>query len=221
VAHSLAVDSFSVDKTQQSIKTAVDDPLSASRALLHELQLGEQLNESLGETRRADFALMLAMLAPDVREQSLFFLPPGSASKSTDLDNARLRKFFELPENAPLALKNHDEISTFNQAEMLEEKGLESLHLTNAMMPRPLAFRDNAEHIPSNIMTNTSLYCQLKHSQINDQINRVIKVEQQSEKTPEGELGFTSQLLNKSLSFNAKEWLKGIEESLVKAPLLA
>ena len=36
---------------------------SSTDVLLHELQLGEQLNESVVQTRRADFSLMLAMLA--------------------------------------------------------------------------------------------------------------------------------------------------------------
>ncbi len=212
----MAVNSFSVEQTQQSAKTVVGDSPAMS-VLLHELQLGEQLNESISQTRRADFALMLAMLAQDVREQSQFALPPSDKTKQVHQGSAQLRTFFELPDKAPLALKSNNEVGLFNQAEMVKEKGLARLHLTNAMLPRPLAFRDNAQHIPSNIMTNTSLYCQLRHSQLNSEI----KDEQQDEKTNKKESGFSSQLLNKSLSFNAKEWLKGIEQSLVKAPLLA
>jgi hypothetical protein len=228
VTHSLAVDSFSVEKTQQSVQTAVDGSSLTARALLHELQLGEQLNQSIRQTRRADFALMLAMLAPDVREQSQFYLPPSAEVKSKHQDNTALRAFFELPEPAPLALRNNDEIRCFNQAELLKEKGLQSLHLTNAMIPKPLAFRDDAKHIPSNIMTNTSLYCQLQHDQIKsdikDYINDDVKEEQQknqSHKQSHKQVKAVAPLLNKSLSFNTKEWLKGIEEALVKAPLFA
>jgi len=198
----LAVTSFSVDKTQQSAKTAVGD-LPAASALLHELQLGEQLNESISQTRRADFALMLAMLAQDVREQSQFILPQNLETEAASQDNAKLRAFFELPAKAPLALENNEQIHLFNQAEMLNDNGLENLHLSNAMKPMPLAFRDDDKHIQSNILSNTSLYCQTKHRQCEQEENVDAKV------------------LNKPLSFNAKNWLKGIEETLVKAPLLA
>jgi hypothetical protein len=198
----LAVASFPVDKTQQYVNTVVGDS-PAVGALLHELQLGEQLNESLSQTRRADFSLMLAMLAQDVREQSQFVLPPNTEIEAVSQDNIKLRAFFELPEKAPLALKNNEHITFFNQAEMLNENGLENLHLSNAMRPRPLAFRDDDKHIQSNVMSNTSLYCQIKHRQCKQ------------------EESLNSKVLNKPLSFNAKSWLKGIEETLIKAPLLA
>ena len=72
---------FSTNNTSQSndvIKNSAEhiaSDLSSTNVLLHELQLGEQLNESVEQTRRADFSLMLAMLAEDVREQSQFLLP--------------------------------------------------------------------------------------------------------------------------------------------------
>ena len=213
----MAVNSFSVESRQQSINTGADVSTSTSDALLHELQLGEQLNQSISQTRRADFTLMLAMLAQDVREHSQFVLPVDDSTKSAVIDNAKLRRFFDLPEQAPLALRDNEEILTFNQANLLSENRLESLHLSNALSPKPLAFRDNINHIPTHIMTNTTLYCQLKHSQISTEIASV-----NSDNTPyRKENSFNAQLLNKSLSFNAKEWLKGIEESLVKSPLVA
>lgn len=199
----MVVNSLAVDTAQQNAIAVVNDSSLANKALLHELQLGEQLNESLSQTRRADFSLMLAMLAQDVREQSQFALPPSPVSKSKSLDNDKLRSFFDLPEEAPLALKNNEQISLFNQAEMVKEKGLENLHLSNAMIPKPLAFRNNAKHIQTNVISNTSFHCQLKHRQVNQGEN------------------ITGQVLNKPLSFNAKQWLKGIEQTLVKAPLLA
>jgi len=68
-----------------------------SEILLHELQLGEQLNESVHQARRADFSLMLAMLCDDVREQSQFILPKSeinSADQAVD-NNEVLRQHFE------------------------------------------------------------------------------------------------------------------------------
>ena len=200
---SLALDSLAVEAIPQNVNKVVNGSPLTTKALLHELQLGEQLNDCISQTRRADFSLMLAMLAHDVREQSQFVLPPRTDIKTASHDDAKLRSFFELPDAAPLALKNNEQINLFNQAEMLNEAGLESLHLTNAMTPKPLAFRNDNKHIQSKVMENTSLHCQLKHRQLTNEGNPV------------------SQVLNKPLSFNAKEWLKGVEESLVKAPLLA
>jgi len=218
VISSLVVDSLAVDTAHQNATKIVNESSLASKALLHELQLGEQLNESLNQTRRADFALMLAMLAPDVREQSQFILPPASTTKSPSQDNATLRAFFKLPDKAPLAIKNNEQINLYNQAEMLNEKGLENLHLSNAMIPRPLAFRDDVKHIQSNVMTNTSLHCQLRHSQLK---HSQLEHSQMMHDEDEQELKLTDQVLNKPLSFNAKQWLQGIEQALVKAPLLA
>jgi hypothetical protein len=203
VINSLALGSPAVEAVQQSAIKGVNDLPLTPKPLLHELQLGEQLNECISQTRRADFALMLAMLANDVREQSQFVLPESAETKSLEQNEAKLRAFFDLPDKAPLALKNNEQINLFNQADLLNEVGLESLHLTNAMMPKPLAFRDDVKHIQTNIMTNTSFHCQLKHQVFTEEDNP------------------NSQVLNKSLNFNAKEWLKGIETSLVKAPLIA
>ena len=198
---------------------------SAKEALLHELQLGEQLNECISQTRRADFSLMLAMLAPDVREQSQFLLPKSvnTALEKNELNqNAKLRLYFQLPPEAPLALKSNDEIALFNQAELIEKNNIATLHLTNSMNPKPLAFRDNPKHIESNVITNTSLYCQLQHAKRLELLDS--KVKESSNSTNQNEpssIDPSFEALNKALNFNAKGWLKGIEDSLVKAPLIA
>lgn len=236
----MAVNSFFVEKTQKQVNSVVGTSSTAS-ALLHELQLGEQLNESLSQTRRADFSLMLAMLAPDVREQSQFALPATPTEKRSPQSNAKLnaklRAFFELPPKNALALTSNEQIVLFNQANMLNETGLEHLHLTNVLQPKPLAFRDDVSHIQTDVMTNTSLYCQLKYNQIKSQksshvdtsIERQINssnsdnIENQSSLEPldKSQKKSLNTVLNKPLTFNAKGWLKGVEDALVKAPLLA
>jgi hypothetical protein len=84
----------------------VDDTVNnnsiASKPLLHELQLGEQLNECVHQSRRSDFSLMLAMLCDDVREQSQFILPKsapidGTSTDIKEVNNKTLRKHFDLP----------------------------------------------------------------------------------------------------------------------------
>jgi hypothetical protein len=177
----------------------------SSNALLHELQLGEQLNESVVQTRRADFSLMLAMLAEDVREQSQFLLPKATEPAPVDVTNIALRKQFNLPDKAPLALSTPDGVKQFNQIQSIVDNDLATIHLANAMMPKPLAFRDDKNHIESQVLENTSLFTQLKHKQAHE-----INSNSNDSDKP----------LSQPLNFNAKAWLDNIQQSLVKAPLL-
>ena len=163
--------------------------------LVHELQLGEQLNESVHHERRSDFSLLLAMLTEDVRAHSQFTLPLSQIpEKSTSSE--QLRKYFQLPDEAPLALKDVADISRYNQASLLEKQQLEDLRLANILSPKPLAFRDDVKHINQQVMTNTSLYCQQKHQDIS-----LTKTQQRAD-------------------FNAKAWLAAVQTTIVKAPLM-
>lgn len=167
--------------------------------LLHELQLGEQLNESVHQARRADFSLMLAMLCDDVREHSQFTLPQADNSSVAQLEqtNQTLRKHFDLPEQAPLALKNMEQISDYNQSHFIANNDLVSIQLSNALSPKPLTFRDDKLHVNSTILSNTSLTCQEKYT------NQPV--------TP---------VLNKRLNMDVEGWLKVVQTSLVKSSLI-
>ncbi len=183
-----------------TVNNISDNNISAkSDILLHELQLGEQLNESVHQARRADFSLMLAMLCDDVREQSQFVLPKTNDSTTdvTQQTNEVLRKHFDLPEQAPLSLKNLEQISQYNQGELIAQNDLVSVQLTNALSPKPLTFRDDNRHIASNILGNTSLTCQEKHNH------------EQS-----------SVVINKRTNMNVEGWLKTVQTSLVKSSLV-
>jgi hypothetical protein len=215
---------FSTNNISQSndvIKNSAEhlaSDLSSINVLLHELQLGEQLNESVEQTRRADFSLMLAMLAEDVREQSQFLLPKSPEETAVELSNLALRKQFNLPDKAKLALTTPNEVNQFNQAHIIVDNDLANIHLTNAMMPKPLAFRDDNKHIESQVLENTSLFTQLKHKQAAE------ACQAQLNQLPQNQLDTrsneTDKPLSQSLNFNAKAWLDGIQQSLVKAPLL-
>ena len=183
-----------------TVNNISDNNISAkSDILLHELQLGEQLNESVHQARRADFSLMLAMLCDDVREQSQFVLPKTTDSTTdvTQQTNEVLRKHFDLPEQAPLSLKNLEQISQYNQGELIAQNDLVSVQLTNALSPKPLTFRDDNRHIASNILGNTSLTCQEKHNH------------EQS-----------SVVINKRTNMNVEGWHKTVQTSLVKSSLV-
>jgi len=173
-----------------------------SAPLLHELQLGEQLNECVHQSRRSDFSLMLAMLCDDVREQSQFILPQtssidGTSTEKDQITDQVLRKHFDLPEEAPLALKNTDQINQYNQGQIIADNDLASLHLLNALMPKPLSFRNDKKHISSDILANTTLVCQEKHTH-----------------NQEGEV------VNKPLNMHAEGWLKVIQNSLTQSSLI-
>jgi hypothetical protein len=167
-----------------------------STALLHELQLGNQLNESVHQARLSDFSLMLAMLSDDVREQSQFVLPQGKQFEQ-EFDDRALRKQFDLPEPTPLSLKDLKQINTYNQAKNISNNDMVSLRLSSTLTPNPLVFRDDAQHIAHQVMSNTSLICQAKH--LHKKNNAV---------------------LNKRLTMNVEGWLKNIQTSLVKSRLV-
>ncbi|MGL1957416.1 MAG: VC2046/SO_2500 family protein [Colwellia sp.] len=172
-----------------------------SEPLLHELQLGEQLNKSVHQARRADFSLMLAMLTEDVREQSQFALPVNDQFSSTEVSDTRLRKLFNLPAKVPLSLKNMAQINLYNQGQSIAGNDVLAVKLNDVLVPRPLAFRNNPKHIDTDILNNTTLVCQLKHKQ---------------QKSAE----MTKSVINKSLTFNAQGWLDAIQGSLVKSTLV-
>ena len=163
--------------------------------LIDELQLGEQLNESVHSKRRSDFSLMLAMLTDDVRAHSQFKLPLSQAAEKS-ISTEQLRKEFQLPDEAPLALNDVAELVLFNQAELIEKQQLEHLRLANTLNPKALAFRDNAKHIDQQVLTNTSLYCQQKYDE-----------QTLEEKAPRAD-------------FNVNAWLSAVQTTIVKAPLM-
>lgn len=175
-----------------------DNNIAPNQAiLLHELQLGEQLNESVHQARRADFSLMLAMLCDDVREHSQFILPQSedSSAEQSKQTNEALRKHFDLPEQAPLALKDLEQISQYNQGQLVAEDALASIKLSNALSPKPLTFRDDEKHIETNVLNNTSLTCQEKH------------------------LNQSTPVLNKRVNMHVENWLKTVQTSLVKSTM--
>jgi hypothetical protein len=113
------------------------------------------------------------------------------------LDNSTLRKQFDLPEPAPLAIKNLKEINAYNQGKSIAENDVAAIRLSNSLAPKPLAFRDNVKHVAREIMSNTTLVCQAKHA--NEKADAV---------------------LNKRLTMDVEGWLKNIQTSLVKSQLV-
>lgn len=160
--------------------------------LIHEQQLGDQLGESVHQERRSDFSLLLAMLTDDVRAHSQFKHPQTIREEKVTTTQI-LRKEFQLPDEAPLALKHVDELRVFNQAELIQTASLEQIKLSDVLNPKALAFRDDVKHIEQQVMSNTSLYCQRKRQQ---------------------------EQPNTRAEFNANAWLSAVNTAIVKAPLM-
>lgn len=167
----------------------------SAKLLVEELQLGKQLSQSIQGNRRSDFSLLLAMLADDVRAHSQFSLPTSSNVQEKKSSSA-LRKYFDLPNETPLGLNSIDDIDKYGQAELINKNTLVSLHLSDCLQPKPLAFRDNKAFVNTDVLSNTSVYCQQQHLQPTEK-NR------------------------QKRRFDANNWLKNVQNTLVKAPLLA
>lgn len=159
--------------------------------LYEELQLGNKLNECVHQQKKSEFSLMLAMLVDDVRLHSQFHLPKQLESVDENID-FRLRKHFQVKMPPPLALENVDDISYFNEAEIIQNKELATIRLKQALNPKALAFRDDDKHIPTQTLSNTSLYCQYKQQTGSDGVKNSVQ-----------------------LPFDAKEWLNGVEAARV------
>ncbi|MDO6428383.1 VC2046/SO_2500 family protein [Thalassotalea sp. 1_MG-2023] len=163
-----------------------------TKPLLEEAQLGQRLNESVRVPMHSDFSLMLAMLVDDVRMHSQFHLPHDEITEPEISDDS-LRRHFSLPDKAPLALTQLAQISQYGQAELAEKGLFSSIHLTNMLKEKPIAFKNDKCHIPSNVLENTSLYCQLKH--------------QKSDAIPK-----------QRKEFDAKAWLQSLQNTVVNSP---
>lgn len=170
-----------------------------SCVLTHELQLGEHLNRCVHSERRSDFGLMLAMLSNDIRAQSQFLLPQHK-NTSTEITNEKLRKEFQLPEQARLALSTMEEVNDFSQAELIASQHQSHIHLLEALKPQPLTFRDDVNHIDSQIINNTSIHCQQRYAEKN--------------------AGKELEASDVRLPFNAKEWLSSLQTTIAKEPLV-
>ncbi len=164
---------------------------SKNDLLVNELQLGVQLNECVHESRRSHFSLMLAMLTDDVRDHAQFMLPKTEQAVDTT-DEDSLRKLFNVNQPVSLGINNLKDIDNFNQADLIENDRLSELRLRNALTPNPLTFRDDVNHIDSNVLQNTSVHCQQRA------------------------LNKAAPTVKSRLDFRAKEWLNVVSESMLR-----
>lgn len=103
--------------------------------LINEVQLGTQLNHAVEGGRRADFALMLAMLSPDYLEKNPTDVPPEPGK-----NEAALRAYFELSDPQPLTSTQNCYENAAAQANAFHQGGLASSQLLHDLQPTALTF---------------------------------------------------------------------------------
>lgn len=101
--------------------------------LVDELQLDQRLNQALQGGHQAEFALLLAMLSPDVTDAPLS--ADAKAPKQAELD---LRKRFELPPAQPSYAGPADYVRSAAQSEVLATQGLRQVFLGQCLQRDPL-----------------------------------------------------------------------------------
>ncbi|WP_299014551.1 VC2046/SO_2500 family protein [uncultured Photobacterium sp.] len=120
--------------------------------LINEVQLGNNLNHAVEGGRRADFALMLAMLSPDHLETTPVDAPPKQGKTE-----AELRAYFELSEPQPLTTTEHCYDNGAAQAAAFHSSGLADARLLQGLQPTALTFPpQGTKGMPEDLYHNLS-----------------------------------------------------------------
>ena len=146
---------------------------------------------------------MLAMLNDDIRQQSQFLMPKTEQS-AAEITDARLRAEFELPQPAPLGLTDSKQISLYEQAALAEQDLMASIKLSDALNPKPISFRDDKQHLPTQVIENTSIHCQTRNQSAPLAGSAVSTEPSDKAQSPQ------------RFQLDAKGWLKAIQHSLLK-----
>ncbi|NOU50907.1 queD like 2 [Pseudoalteromonas sp. JBTF-M23] len=124
--------------------------------LTREDQLGSALSVSVAEHRRADFAMLLAMLSQDALDFSQFHLPEAQDSEA-DLSEQALKKELQIGPQRALAPEQFDMLIGQDNAKILAQSTLASLKLQDYLNPEPLVIRDDKTHIPLVVVDNCDI----------------------------------------------------------------
>ncbi|MDP2562475.1 VC2046/SO_2500 family protein [Psychrobium sp. 1_MG-2023] len=107
--------------------------------LVGEIQLGQQLNNSIEQSQQADFALLLSMLSKDVCDQSQFHFKQQDQTETTE--QIDLRKQFEMPQPQQLIGEEKDSAQSLSQTKIAAEEGLVAARLSHCIQPEPLCYQ--------------------------------------------------------------------------------
>lgn len=135
--------------------------MSNIQPLRHELQIDGVLNNSVHSHRRADFALMLAMMSDDVLDQVQFQL----AEERTDIvvdEEKRLRKELNLPEKRCSLFSQTEKFDFHRKAECLKKGGVSAIKLADYLRPEAINLKDDFTTIDESVLENCSLHTRTK-----------------------------------------------------------
>ncbi len=124
--------------------------------VINEWQLDVKLNQALHQAHRADFALYLSLLSPEVEEAAQFYTPepvvepkPDRLRQQLGIDTSAARRF---------ALQDGDLDRLLQHSIALNGGGLSQLKLTSYLNPGPLAQFDEQKRIRGDVWQSLSLH---------------------------------------------------------------
>lgn len=123
-------------------------------SLINEIQLGTNLNHAVEGGRRADFALMLALLSSDLHENIAVDTTPQETPSSQ-----QLRAYFEIPAPQPLISTPSCYQRAAEQAQAFHQASLTSTRLLAQLQPTALSYPpQQTKGLPEDLFHNLSLH---------------------------------------------------------------
>ena len=136
--------------------------MQINQPLRSEAQLGQQLNVSVGEQRRYDFALLLAALSHDALDFAQFHLPKTPEQQNAHDSDSYLHRSLGAAKRRPSAVEQKDIPAYAQDREVLEQSTLTSVRLRDCMHPRALNIRDDKNYIEPAVIENCEPVIQAK-----------------------------------------------------------
>ncbi len=118
--------------------------------LINELQCGQSVGQAIHQSRRSDFALLLAMLSQDVRDTT-------PIDKLPDPDHTDLYHQFSVPKSQPLVSDQQSYQRGEKIAEQFNHSGIMAAKLQCYLSPEALTYRPEQTHnLPEEVYHNLS-----------------------------------------------------------------
>ncbi|WP_337840285.1 VC2046/SO_2500 family protein [Rheinheimera sp.] len=128
--------------------------------IINEWQTGQSLNKAVLHQRLSDFALVLAMHSPDVRDFGQFYIPEsGDAPVQADLYQQ-----FGLQQSRDYGWLDGDEQRLDLTADALHQGGQVSCQLQQLLQPLPWVLQHDAKKLADEVKHNLPFHC-LHHLQ--------------------------------------------------------
>ncbi|BDM64020.1 queD-like protein [Shewanella sp. NFH-SH190041] len=122
---------------------------------INERLLGSRLNQALGQQRRGEFALLLAMLSQDVCQQSQF----SGMTPSPDTSSL-LYQQLDVPAPAPYLREITPDRPLINHAQQFYVGGMPCFRLQQCLTPEPVLSRGQQPAYMLDALLNTDLHTQ-------------------------------------------------------------